>query len=99
MSVDLSQVLQVVQLIVLLGGFGGLTFSVGRVFGRIERLEAHQLEVKKMLTGGEDGGGIFLRRAEAELMLQNSNQVHEAFDRRLEELAARLTVLEEAKEG
>lgn len=94
MTVDISQVLQVVQLVVLLGGFGGLTFSFGRVFGRIERLESGQLEVKNMLTGGDDGGGIFVRRAEVELMLQNANQAHEAFDRRLEEAISRIAVLE-----
>lgn len=92
--VDLNQVLQIVQLVVLLGGFGGLTFSLGRVFGRIERVEVGQTEMKAMLTGGEDGGGIFLRRAEAGLMIDSVNQQHAAFDRRLEEFNARLGAVE-----
>lgn len=97
MTPDLSQILQVVQLVTLLGGFGGLTFSVGRVFGRIESLEKSQNEMKAMLSGGDDGDGIFLRRAEARIMLESATQQHEAFDRRLEELGVRLGALEVKK--
>lgn len=95
MNINVEQVLQAVQLVVLLSGFGGMAFSLGRVFGRIELLEKSQADVKSMLSGGEDGGGIFLRRSEATLMLSNSNQIHEAFDRRLEDFNNRLGRLEE----
>lgn len=95
MTVELGQVLQVVQLVILLGGFAGLTFSIGRVFGRIERLEVSSAEVKAMLSGGDDGNGIFLRRSEARLIQENETQVHAAFDQRLQDFGSRLGACEE----
>lgn len=94
MNMTLDQIWQALQILVSLTGFGGIAFTLGRMFGRIDNLERGQSAIQEALFKADDGRGTFLRRAEAEIMLKSANDQHESFDRRLEEFNHRLGSLE-----
>jgi len=95
LTVTPSDVLVGLQIVATLLGFGGIAFSLGRLYGRIDSVARIQQEMKEAMFGGEEQGGVFLRRAEGRLMMENANREHEAFDRRLGEFHERLGVLEQ----
>lgn len=94
MNFTLDQIGQALQILVSLTGFGGIAFTLGRMFGRIDNLERGQAAIHDALFKADEGRGSFLRRSEAELMLSNATQEHEAFDKRLTEISARIGKLE-----
>lgn len=89
-----EQLLQFAQIGVSMLAFGGIIFGLGRLTERVAGIERSQLELKQALFGGDDQEGAFLRRAEAKLMLENATREHEAFDRRLTELTAKVGRME-----
>ena len=89
-----GEILQWVQIglsaLTMLGG----AFALGRVFERMTAFQEGQKEIKVALFGPDGQGGVFLRRAEAELMLQSANSQRAAQNSRLEELSTRLHAVE-----
>lgn len=90
-----DQILQFAQIGVSFLAFGGIVFAMGRIAERVTGLHKGQEEIKAALFGGEDRDGVFLRRAEAKLMLENSSREHEAFDRRLSDQSREIGALRE----
>jgi hypothetical protein len=89
-----EQVLTGLQIVATLIGFGGVAFTLGRMYGRIDTIGKTQEKMEKALFGGDDYGGVFVRRAELELMMANDSQARLAFDKRLEEFHERLGIVE-----
>lgn len=86
----LSQVLQYVQLALGIFTLAGAAFALGVLFNKVETLRAGQQAIQESLFGGDDQRGMFLRRAEAELMVGASVREREALARRVDELTQRL---------
>lgn len=94
MSLSLDVLVQILQIVVMLAGFGGMAFTLGRMFQMVSQLQKSHDDVKVTLFGKDGQGGMFLTRESAKLMLDNATQEHEAFDRRLNDLSSRIGVLE-----
>lgn len=60
----------------------GVAYALGRILARFDAVE-------KAIFGGDDQQGIFLRRSEAEILLEKNNQEHEQFTKRLDGISAR----------
>lgn len=91
---NLESLAQGIQILVSLVGFGGIAFTLGRMFGRLDQVEKAQHDLFHALFEVDDGRGTFLRRSEAELMLQNADRARSAFDSRLNEFHERLGAIE-----
>lgn len=92
MSAD--QILQFTQIGVSLITLGGLAFSVGRIYGRIEGLEKGQSEIKVALFGQAGSGGAYIRRDEMTLLREAADREHEILHKAQDDLLGRLEELE-----
>jgi hypothetical protein len=86
-----EQVLLWAQICVSIITLGGLAFSTGRLYGRIEALGKDVREVKDSLFGPDSQ---FLRREASELMMANATRERDALDRRLTDFGERLSAIE-----
>lgn len=89
----IAEILQICQIGVSLFILGGGAFAMGGLFQKVNGLTESHARMRAALfpPGGE---GVFVTRSEADLMQQNANREHEAFDRRLTEQAHLIGLLQ-----
>lgn len=79
---DIVMLLTVLQIVVSVVTLLGVVFLAGRFSARFDAVE-------KALFGGDDQRGIFMRRSEAEILIDKNASEHEEFRRRFDGLEIR----------
>ncbi len=76
-----------------------LAFALGRVFERLGTMQTTLGKMEVAMWGKDGQDGAFLRRSEAELLLESANVHRAAQKSRMDELAQRVVALENREAG